>query len=182
MIIDILLLLLLCWGFYRGFTKGLILAVCSLLGYFIGILGALKFTYTATIYIEQSFDIHSKYLPFLTFILLFIALVILVRFIGILLTKLLKIAQINIFNKLAGAVLVCSIYIFMFSTLLWIFHQVNLISPDLKAESVVYYYIEPISSVVVEKVTTLIPFFQDTFHSMEALFEKLATKSSPLDV
>ncbi len=182
MVIDVLFALLICWGFYRGFTKGFIVAVCSFIGYFIGVLGALKFTYSVATYLEQSMDMHSKYMPFIAFILIFIVLVIIVRFIGIMLTKVLKVIQLNFLNRIAGVVLLCIIYSFIFSTILWIFHQVNLIGPELKAESFIYPLLEPLAPAVVEKFSDIMPFFQDAFKSLEKLFDDLATKTSPLDV
>lgn len=182
MIIDVLFALFLLWGFYRGFTKGLIIAICTFLAYLIGIVGALKFTHVISIRLSEILDIHDKFLPFIAFLIIFIVLVLIVRFGGFMLTKIIDLFMLSLVNKLLGGVLWCLIYVFMFSTILWVFHQVNLISPELKTESIVYGYLEPLSSRIISWIGILIPFFKDTFQELEHLFEELATKSSPLAV
>lgn len=182
MIIDVLFALFLLWGFYRGFTKGLIIAICTFVAYIIGIVGALKFTHVISLRLGEILEIHDKFLPFLAFVIIFVVLVLIVRFGGFMMTKIIDLFMLSLVNKLLGGFLWCLIYVFMFSTILWVFHQVNLISPELKAESVVYAYLEPLSSKVVNWIGVLIPFFQDTFEELEHLFEEWATKSSPLAV
>lgn len=182
MIIDIIFLLLLSWGIYRGASKGLIVAIASFLGYFFGIIAALKFSNIAAVLIQENIAIDSKFIPFLAFLVVFVLAILIVRFIGLALTKIVNLIQLKWLNKVGGAFLYCLIYTFIFSSVLWMFHQVNLLSPDIKAKSVTFSYLEPLAPQVIRYSSEWYPFLEGTFETLEKLFEELATKNSPLDV
>ena len=174
MIIDVISLVIFLYGFYRGFVKGFIFSVFSFFAFFIGIIAALKFVHTVSVMMQGWFDINSKYLPFVAFILVFIGVIFLIRTLARLLTRFMNLLQLKLLNKIAGAVLFLLIFFFIFSTLLWLFNQVNLISPEIKVHSYTYHLIEPLAPAVINTLGSLIPFIKDTFQSLESFFEELA--------
>lgn len=174
MTIDIIFLIIFLWAFYRGFVKGFIFSVFSFLAFFIGIIAALKFVHTVSVMMQGWFDINSKYLPFIAFIFVFIGIIFLIKFLAKLLTGFINLIQLKLINKIAGGLLSVFIFFFIFSTLLWLFNQVNLISPEIKVSSYAYPLIEPLAPAVINTVGELIPFIKGTFQSLESFFEELA--------
>lgn len=182
MIIDLFFLLFLGWGTFKGFKKGLIVAIFSFFSLFIGLIGALKLTHIASVFFQKFTDIDSKYVPFITFLILLIAIILGINLLGKVLTKILSIIALDLVNRIAGAILLASIYIFIYSSILWFFNQINLIEPATKLDSTTYYILEPMASNTIEFFGNILPMIKDSFKELEILFEELATKSSPLDI
>ena len=93
MIIDILFLVILIWGIYKGYSRGFVLSIFSLAALFIGIFAALKFSHIAAVYLQDWFSISSKYLPLISFLAVFILIIILIRLLGKLVEKFVEFIQ-----------------------------------------------------------------------------------------
>jgi len=101
--IDIIILIPILWGAYKGFTKGFISELSTLVALFLGIWGAIHFASFIANFLIDSFNMSNKYVPIISFAITFILIVIAVHFIAKLLTKLIKAVSLNLINKLAGA-------------------------------------------------------------------------------
>ena len=126
--LDIIIAIILFLFGFKGFRKGLIIEVVTLLAFAIGIYGAMHFS-----------DFTASHLQ--TFILL----VILVNVIGKWVTSLIKAMNLGFFNKLGGAVfgvakgvLLCSILVMVLNN----FQLIGLVKPEVREQSKLYPYIE----------------------------------------
>ncbi len=99
--IDIILGGLLCYGLFKGIRNGFIVELASLISYMIGIYLAVKFSYILTDYLGND----SKVIPVIGFILTFILVVIGVRLMAKIVTKVANFAFLGLFNSILGAVL-----------------------------------------------------------------------------
>jgi membrane protein required for colicin V production len=99
--IDIVLGGLLCFGLFKGIRNGFIVELASLISYMIGIYLAVKFSYILTDFLGND----SKVIPVIGFILTFILVVIGVRLLAKIVTKVANFAFLGLFNSLLGAVL-----------------------------------------------------------------------------
>ena len=101
---DIVLLLLLLVGAWRGFTKGLVLSVASLVGLVGGVWAAAHFSHLAADALSKhvSWSVNSMSMAALA--LTFLAVVVAVHLLAKLLEKLLDLVALGVANKLAGAV------------------------------------------------------------------------------
>ncbi len=123
-IIDIILIILLAWGLVKGLRNGFIHEAASLAALILGIYGAIKFSdYTAGLLVEH-FSMTGKYLGIFALALTFLAIVILVHFLGEILDKLVKAVALGFVNKLVGAVFgvlkmafILSLFLFILNTL-----------------------------------------------------------------
>ena len=103
--IDIIVLLFLLWGAYRGFSKGLIIEVATLLGLVFGVYVAIKYSsYTEDILVDF-LNISSRYISYIALAVTFVLVAIVVYIIGKLLTKLIDIISLGLINKLLGTIL-----------------------------------------------------------------------------
>ena len=78
-ILDIVLALPLIWGAYKGFKKGLIIEITTLIALVAGLYGAIKFSDLTAVYLQENWTIDERYMPILSFAITFIAIVILVN-------------------------------------------------------------------------------------------------------
>ena len=99
--VDIILAAPLLWGAFKGFKKGLIIELISLIALAVGIWGAVHFSDFAVQLLAENID--QKYLPLTAFLLTFISIVVLVYFVGKLLEKVVNIVQLKFINKVLGA-------------------------------------------------------------------------------
>ncbi len=79
MILDIVFAIILLLAFIHGYRKGLIHSIVSLLALVIGIMAAVYLSELAAIYIDKWFNISSKYLPLISFMVVFIGIYLLFR-------------------------------------------------------------------------------------------------------
>ena len=101
--IDIFICIPLVWGLYKGFTKGLVIELASLAAFFIGVWGAIHFSDFVS-GLLSSWGLTSKYLPVISFCLVFLGIIIAIYAFGKFIDKTIKAASLSIINKIAGAV------------------------------------------------------------------------------
>ena len=143
--LDIIIAIVLFLFGYRGWRKGLIISLVTLLAFGLGIYGAMHFSDFTAEHLQEVMEINPKYLNTVAFILTFILLVILVNIIGRIVTKMVRAMNLNFFNKLGGflfgaakGVLLCSTFVLVLNNL----QMIGLIKEDIKKDSVLYPYIE----------------------------------------
>lgn len=172
--IDIVFAIILVIAIYKGYSRGLIIAVFSFVAVTLGLAAALKLTTVAVLYAQQHWDVHTRWLPVICFIALLLGVVLLVRLGATLLQKLVEVAMMGWLNKLGGILLYSTIFIMVYSVLLWIANQLYWLSPEIKMQSVVYPYIEHLGPAVIDGVGKLIPVFKDMFASLQSFFDTAA--------
>lgn len=172
--IDIVFAIILVIAIYKGYSRGLIVAVFSFIAVTLGLAAALKLTTVAALYAQSHWGVHTRWLPVICFIALFLGVVLLVRLGATLLQKLVEVAMMGWINKLGGILLYSAIFITVYSVLLWIANQLYWLSPEIKMQSVVYPYIEHLGPAVMNGVGKLIPIFKDMFASLQSFFDNAA--------
>lgn len=100
--LDIALLIPLLLAAWRGFRRGLILELATLVGLGLGIFIGLRFSNFAADLLTENLDIQGEHLPILSFAITFLAVVIAVFLLGKMLEKVIKIMALSFLNKLAG--------------------------------------------------------------------------------
>nr|WP_321358058.1 CvpA family protein [uncultured Draconibacterium sp.] len=145
--IDIILCILLILSAINGFSKGLISEVASIAALILGIWGAIKFSYVTTEFLIENFNMHSKHMNIISFVITFVVIVILVHIVGSAVSKMAETVLLGFANKLAGLVfgvlksaLILSIILVIFDK---IDEDVHILSREAKENSRMY---EPIRS------------------------------------
>jgi len=172
-ILDIVFAILLLLAFIHGYRKGLIHSVVSLLAIVIGIMAAVYLSELTAIYIDKWFNISSKYLPMISFMVVFISIYLLFRLLENMLEGFFKLLKLNFINQLAGAIIWSVIWIMLFSTILFYSNNAGLLSPELKNESVVYEKTEPFAPKTIETIGKVIPPVKNIFNSLQQWFKDL---------
>ena len=143
--LDIIIAILLLLFAWKGFRKGLIIEVVTLLAFGIGIYGAMHFSDFTARHLQDFMEINPKYINTVAFVLTFILLVIAVNAIGRAVTGLIRAMNLNFFNKLGGAVfgaakgvLLCSVMVMVLNNL----QLIGVVKPEVREGSKLYPYIE----------------------------------------
>tara|TARA_B100000941_G_C28256978_1_gene424514 strand:- start:87 stop:596 length:510 start_codon:yes stop_codon:yes gene_type:complete len=115
--LDIILSLILFYGLFKGFTRGLIIEAASLLSIIVGILGALAFT--PIIESLLSYFLSNEKLPssIILFTVSLILIVLGVNFFARNLTKFIKLISLGGINKVLGGIFGVSKYVLLISIL-----------------------------------------------------------------
>ena len=151
--LDIVLCVPLLWGLYKGFTKGLIIEVASIVALGVAIWGGIKFSDFLTGYIHENLEWNTKYLPVISFAILFLGTLFLVYGIAKLLERIVKAVSLGFVNKLAGGVFGILKFGLIFSVLIFILNaiekNVQFIPDKAKQESLLYEPVGKIAPVII---------------------------------
>ncbi len=152
--IDIIIIIPLIWAGFRGFIKGAIIEVASILAFVLGIWGGIHFSDLISDWVKTY--INDQYEPVISFSIIFIAIVVVVFVIGKMLEKVVNIAQLKFANKIAGSVFGVSKILLIWSFLIIIINQYDtrfhFIDDDVKQKSLLYNPLIELSKIVVPAV------------------------------
>lgn len=173
MILDIIFLVAAVWGFWKGWSNGLINSAISLISMFAGVILALKFGTVAAEYLQQMFNISPQILPIVSFAFVFIAVLVLLRIIGSLLDRFAEAVMLGGLNKMAGAALWFLLATFLVSTVFWFVDRAGFFTDAVKMSSVTYDYVQPVSPVIVDKVGEWVPGLGKIFENFTEFLDSL---------
>ncbi|TNE55704.1 MAG: CvpA family protein [Bacteroidetes bacterium] len=126
------------WAAWNGFRKGLIIEVFTLLALLVGIYAGIRFSDMLSERLVGEVRLEPSYLPVVSFLILFLGVGAAVYFAGKALEKLVKIAQLSVFNKLAGAVFSMLKIAYLISILFLIWHGFSPEESQVKKDSLLY--------------------------------------------
>ena len=101
---DVLIVLPIIFGAYRGFKNGFVMEVFLLLALFVGLYAGVNFSEFLSDTLEKWFGWDNPYLPIITFSIIFIAIGAMIYFLGITLDKLIRAVKLTLINKIFGGV------------------------------------------------------------------------------
>ncbi len=159
---DLVYIGLLILGAFKGFKKGLILEVFSILALVLAVIGAFKLLDEGIIWLTRSFGKPHPFIPFLSFIMIFIAIILGVNVIGRLTKGLVNLAFLGWIDQVFGSVLGIVKWTFGISLVLWLMHSfLPDLSTRLSNESEIYPYLMPFCTKVFHFLKSLFPFLDD---------------------
>ena len=179
MLIDIIFLLLMLLAVFKGYSKGFIVALFSVAGFIIGLAAALKLSAFAAEKLSGTFNASGKWLPVISFLLVFIAVMLLVRLGARLLQGSIEMVMLGWVNRIAGILLFAILYSILFSVFLFYAVQLKFLSTEAIAASNVYPYLQPLGPKVINSLGTVVPWFKDMFTQLQDFFEKVPGKTTP---
>lgn len=180
MIIDILFIICMVFALFKGYRNGLIVAVFSLVAIIVGLAAAMKLSVYVAKQLGEHTSVSQSWLPFISFALVMIAVVILIRLGASALQKMAELVLLGWLNKLAGVVLYAVLYMLVLSVLLFFAEKLHLLDANTIAASKVYGFIQPWGPKTIDGIGKLIPLFSDMFESLTGFFETVGkTQEAP---
>jgi membrane protein required for colicin V production len=174
--LDIIFAIIVVIACIKGYQKGLIIALFSIIAFIIGLAAALKLSSVVAGYIGSNTTISSKWLPFISFVVVFFVVVLLVRWGGKLIEKTFEMALLGWVNRLGGIVFYAALYIIIFSVFLFYAEKIHLIEPTTTQSSISYNFVQPWGPIVIDNFGRVIPIFKNTFSDLEAFFGNVGNK------
>ena len=130
--IDIIILVIVLFGGYLGFRKGLVIELSTLVALAGGTYAGLKFSAIVSNWVMQYSS--SEFVPLIAFGCCFLAVVILVFFLGKWLEKFVKITMLKPVDRILGGVFALGKYILLIAVLLIFIEKWNTINPFIDEE------------------------------------------------
>ena len=148
MYLDIIIVIPIIWGMFRGFKRGLIIELCTLMALVLGVYGAASFGDMAGQYLESEFNTDPRISLVLAFSIVFIIIVVAVFLFGKVLEGLIKMVALGIVNKLFGLLFGGLKFAIIVSSLLFMMNgfplSEKLIPRQWKSDSLIYH---PVASI-----------------------------------
>lgn len=179
MVIDILFLIAAFYGFYIGYSRGIIKTFFNVVSLVFGLIIAFRFGPQATELLESAFGTDNPLMFIAGFLLAFVATMVVIRTIANFMEKALESANINFINQVIGGFFSAVIMVLLYSILLWFGDKSSVIKDDAKQESRTYAYLEHFPEQVWEWGGMLKPVFEDFWdHSIEFMdkMEKMSVE------
>ena len=152
--VDLFFGLVLAWGAYSGFSKGLIKELASILGVIIGVFLAKNYYPYLDIKLKPIFESEAGFISILSAILIFLLTIMVFKIIAKFLTKFLKIIALGLLNRIIGSVFGIFKTVLLLCVLVFIFSNINNVTGLIKAEklsqSFFYSKVEKINSLIIK--------------------------------
>jgi membrane protein required for colicin V production len=177
MVIDIAFVLIMILAIFKGVSKGFIVGIFSFLAFIIGLAAALKLSAVVAGYLGKNVMTATKWLPVISFLLVFIVVILLVSLGARVIKKAIDLVMLGWLDKLGGVLLYTIIYTIIFSVVLFFAEKIFLLKADAIASSFMYKYVAPIGPKILNDLGKIIPFFKDMFWQLEKFFESIAQKN-----
>lgn len=140
--IDVIILLPLVYGAYKGFSQGLIIEMSTLFALVLGVFISLKYAVNVEFFLKDFIALPESYAYYIAFAVTFLLVIIVIHLLGKLLTRLIDMVSLGLFNKLFGillgvlkaAIVVC-VVLFLMNAL---DNRYDFISVKTKNESLLY--------------------------------------------
>lgn len=171
MLIDIILIILLTGAVIRGLRQGLLVGVFSFVALVIGLAAAVKLSAVVAHHLGDVVTVSERWLPVLSFLLVFVGVVLAVRWGARLLQTAVEGVMLGWLNRLGGVLFFAAIYVLIFSILLFYAGQIHLLQPSVMEKSVSYPFLRAFGPGAIEILGAVVPLFRDMFMELQEFFE-----------
>lgn len=168
--IDTLFLILMALAVWKGYSKGLVVALFSFVGMIAGMLLALKCSALVAVWLGEETKLDAKWLPFLAFLLIIIGVYFGVRILAAMVQKSLEFAMLGWANRLGGILLYALLYSSLLTVALFYADKLQLLSADAKAGSQFYQLMHGFAKPLLESIRDAIPFVRNIVQQLTDFF------------
>ena len=168
--IDILALVAVGYGIFRGFRNGVIYEVAGMLGLVVGIWAGMRLAFIFADWYGQNTTLPEPWIPLLAFLTAFLLGMGLVFLVGRLATQIMKTVQLNMLNRIAGGAFGGLKWALIVGIVITMLGSARVISTETQAESKTYPILDGYTKVVQGYSIGLIPQAQNVFNEMDEYF------------
>lgn len=179
LMIDIIFAILIILAIIKGYQKGLIVALFSIIAFIAGLAAALKLSAEVAMYLQRNGNITSKWLPVISFVLVFLLVAFLVHLGGKLIEKTFEMVLLGWANRLGGILLYAALNTIIFSVFLFYAGKMKLFEKNTMEASQTYPIVQPLGPKVIDGLGKAVPMFKGTFTQLEVFFASVSNKIHP---
>ena len=165
---DIILLIILTLGAFKGFKRGFLMEIVSVVALILGIVGGLKLLQWGIELLSANTNIDSRVLPYISFMLIFVLIIVLVNLLGIAVKKAVHLTPLGNLDSIGGAITGILKWAFMLSVFLWITEsfQINFIE-RFADNSVIYPWIAGLAPSIIKFISGAFPFVDNLLNLIQ---------------
>ncbi|MFT6053634.1 MAG: membrane protein required for colicin V production [Roseivirga sp.] len=152
-----------------GFRKGLLLEIIGILAFILAIIGGFKLMQIGITYLQTRIEGMDHWLPFISFIVIFIAIILLVTMLGKALKKLLDLTLLGGFDNFAGAIIGILKWAIGVSIVLWVLANFGFILPGQDEDLILYPYLASLGPNLIESLNFVLPFAEEMLVSIKEM-------------
>ncbi len=166
--IDLVFVIMAAYGFYFGYTTGLIRVVFFIVAILGGLLIAMLLTPPAARLLQATFETESQALPLFSFFLNCLFLFMIGRILFKMTQENVKSQELGQMAQSIGGFLMSAMFIFLFSVLISFFTAAHAIKPEIaRQKSLFYPFLEKIPTSGTELMRTSMPFIDQFYEFMK---------------
>jgi membrane protein required for colicin V production len=170
-IIDFLVLLPLIWGAYEGYKRGFFLTLFGSVALLLGVIGGFKLMQVGIDFLKQFFPNMPRLLPYASFCIIFLLIVIVIYLIAIAIKKAMDFTIFaGTLDNAMGAVLNMMQWAFITSVILWLTKQAELIPVVYTKDAKVYDFMVYLAPKTVNWFGGILPYAGGLFKSIKGIF------------
>lgn len=177
MILDIIAALVIAYGFYTGFSRGIIKTVFAVISIIIGIVAALKLSPIVISVLQNNFDTNPAMLFIIGLIFTFLLVLLIIRFLGNKIENIFEVVQLNFINKIAGGAVLALVFATMISYVFFFASETNLIDKSTRKASIMYPILEPLPAISKGIASKTKPVFKEFWEKMMDTMDTIKEKS-----
>lgn len=170
MIIDVICLVVALYGFWVGYSRGIIKTVLTIMSILFGVMAAAKFSPTVTQMLQDWFEAPKGFMFLIGVVLTFLLTLALFRFVANALENMLESVNINFINQALGGGISVIFFVFAYSLLLSFADNSRLIDEKTKKDSITYEILKPFPAYAWEMGQAVWPVFQEFYqHALDVM-------------
>lgn len=127
MAVDVLFIIMATFGFYFGFSFGLMKVVLTVLSLMFAVIAAMAFTPMTTNIIIDTFDVDSVFLPFVAFLITLLVVLMLARIVTKLIEETVDNKRFDVVSQIVGGLIMGFVFTLLYSVLVLFFGQARVI-------------------------------------------------------
>jgi membrane protein required for colicin V production len=161
---DIVIAILLAVGTYLGYKRGFLMELFFLLAIVLGVFAGFKLMGLGVDYLTQKFNADKEFLPYISFLLIFLVVVLVVVFVGGRIKNSMDKTFLGKMDSIAGSLLGLVKYAFSISIILWLIDSFKISLPsDWVNDSILYPVVAQVAPTLASFFGDFLPFFKETF-------------------
>ena len=177
MFLDLVFMVFMILAVFKGYSKGMVVALFSIFAFIAGIAAAMKLSTTVAGYLGKNVNVSGQWLPVISFVVVFAAVVILVNIGAKFIEKSMDLVMLGWLNRIGGILLYILLYSILLSVIVFYASQVKLISGETLAASASWPFIQPLGPWAMGTLGKLVPFFKDMFGVLQNFFSLIGEKA-----
>ena len=167
--LDIILLIPLIFGAVAGFRKGLLLEIIGVLAFILAIIGGFKLMELGISYLRDYFEGIDHLLPFISFIVIFLAIILLINMLGKAIKTMIDMTLLGGVDKFAGAIVGMVKWAIGISIILWLTLNFGIELPGQDEELVLYPFLVDLGPNIISALDVVLPFAEEMLESIKEL-------------
>jgi len=146
--LDIMITVPILYGLIKGIKHGLVKEITGLVSIVVGVYVSVHFSELLTPYFKESLKGNESFIPILSFALLFIVTLLLIKFFGYLADKFMKALALGVVNYILGGVFGALKMVIIISFVIHIADQIDIIPKETKQTAVLHPYASEIINII----------------------------------